>query len=158
MFNTAYKIPRLAYRGVLDGRNDHITQGISSAMYCFAICWAKEKGYGEIDFGHCRPFLDDGVLQFKRRWGMTVHRSPRLYRNLFLDLGEPHPVTHEFFEKNPLIVEDRRRLRGLFFSGPAPEPSQELAEALSKKYAMPGLSDITIRRLDDVACPQAMET
>jgi hypothetical protein len=158
VFNTAYKIPRMAYRGVLDARNDHITQGISSAMYCFAIRWAKEKGYGEIDFGHCRPFLDDGVLQFKRRWGMQIHRSPRLHRTLFLYLGEPHPVAHQFFRHHPLIMEEHRRLRGVLFSDQGAETSQELAETLSKKYAMPGLTNFSILRLDDVACTQMVET
>jgi hypothetical protein len=150
--NTASPLPKMAFRGVLDGRDDFIKKGISSAMYYSAICWAKEEGYTKIDFGHCRPFLDDGVLQFKRRWGMHMHRSPRVYRTLYLLLGKPNASLQQSLVDNPLIYEDHGQPKGLIFLAPDKIDPEHLVERLKKKYAMPGLKDFSVISFDDSSC------
>ncbi|MDO8587684.1 MAG: hypothetical protein Q7T82_11665 [Armatimonadota bacterium] len=54
--------------GMLDG--DKATRdGASSALYYFAVLVARAWGCAGVDFGHSRPFLSDGVLRYKTKWG-----------------------------------------------------------------------------------------
>jgi hypothetical protein len=157
LLNTAGPTPRMAFRGILDGRNEYIEKGISSAMYYFAICWAKEKGYKKLDFGHCRPFLEDGVLQFKRRWGMHIHRSPRVYRTMYLLLCSPNASLREFLINNPILCEDQGQLKGLLFSSQVSAHSEESIESLKSKYAMPGLDAFSVITFDNCGYSSIMK-
>lgn len=42
------------------------------ALYLFAVQYAKEQGCSRVEFGSCRASMTDGVLRFKRKWGMRV--------------------------------------------------------------------------------------
>ena len=143
MMNTAMSPPMLVYMGILDGREDYIKNGLSPAMYYFAICWAKEKGHSQLDFGHCRPFFADGVLQFKKRWGMHVHRSTKVYRALHLLPCEPHTSLSQSLLNNPFIYEDHGQLKGMLCLDQDITYSEDSIKALKKHYEMPGLKDVT---------------
>ena len=83
---TAPPIPVVAFLGVTDGRMDYVKQGALLALYYYTILWAKGKGYTKLDFGHCRPILNDGVFVYKRTLGMMIQRSPRRHRTLYLSI------------------------------------------------------------------------
>lgn len=144
VINTASSIPILAFMGIKDGRKDYIRQGAGSAIYYFSIFWAKKMGYTKLDCGHCRPFLNDGVLQYKKRLGMHIHRSPRKHRMLYLSFGRPNIYLKQFFINNPLIYEDQGQLKGLLFLDSDVVYSKQTIEALKKKYFIPGLNDFSV--------------
>lgn len=149
IINTASSRPVLAYIGVLDGREDCLRNGLSPAIYYFAICWAKENGYTKLDFGHCSPLLNDGILKFKRQWGMCMHRSPRVFRALHLLLCKSSTSLKQFLVNNPVVCEDHGQLKGLFFLDHDASQSESLVEDLKKKYAMPGLTEFSVITVND---------
>lgn len=51
---------------------DAPAEGAMDALYFFIIRHAFDAGYRYVDFSGTRPFLTDGVLQHKRRWGAAV--------------------------------------------------------------------------------------
>jgi hypothetical protein len=110
--------PLLAFLGVRDARPEHVRRGGLAALYLFVALWAKQEGYREVDFGHTRPFLDDGVLRHKARWGMRLARSTNKHRHLYLGLCRIGPELRTSFANTPLVWDDGGRLRGLFLGAP----------------------------------------
>ncbi len=66
-----------SYFGIREGNIEYLKQGALAATYYFTILWTKERGYEWCDFDHCRPFFNDGVFCYKKRWGMEIRRSKR---------------------------------------------------------------------------------
>jgi hypothetical protein len=58
--------------GMVDGDDSHTRDGASTAMYYYTALLAHSWGCDGVDFGHSRPFLTDGVLRYKLKWGMSV--------------------------------------------------------------------------------------
>lgn len=56
--------------GVLDANTDWLNTGVLSALYYFQIKHAYDDGLRRIDAGGVRPFLKDGLFQYKYRWGL----------------------------------------------------------------------------------------
>jgi hypothetical protein len=148
LISTATSIPMVALLGVKDGRTDYVKQGAISALYYYTILWAKERGYTDLDFGHCRPILNDGVFVYKKRFGMGIRRSSRKHRTLYLSIGRPNLYLRQFFINNPLVCDDRGQLKGLLFAQRNDQPSRQEIEALKKKYFIPGLEGFRVIILD----------
>lgn len=137
-------VPIVSYLGVKDGNFDLVKQGAVFALYYYTILWAKEKGYTKLDFGHCRPFLNDGVFLFKRRLGMKIQRSPRYHRMLYLSINRFNPSLEQFFANNPLVHEDQGVLKGLLFVQKDDPSIKEVVEASNRKHSIPGLAGFTV--------------
>ena len=99
--------------GVRGGSLDLVKNGVLAAVYHFGIPYLQGQGYRFQQLGGVRPFLSDGVFQFKRKFGAMVTRahfdSPRWFAAFF---GHPARALHGFLAKNPFIVEDEHGLCG----------------------------------------------
>lgn len=152
LISTATSIPMVAFLGVKDGRKDYVEKGAISALYYYTIIWAKERGYTKLDFGHCRPILNDGLFLYKKRLGMRIHRSPRKHRALYIStdrLKPYHPYLEQFFINNPLVYEDKGQLKGLLFVLGNDQSIRQEVENLKRKYSIPGLKGFTVVPLDN---------
>ena len=107
------KEPMVAFMGIKDADPLLLKRGASSALYYYCVHWAKEQGYLSLDFGHTRPFLEDGLLMWKKRWGMQIQRSDRKYRSLYLLLRNRNAEFERFLVENPLVCEERGQVRAL---------------------------------------------
>ena len=105
--------------GMQNGDRELMKQGAMAALYLYGIEHLTERGYSRALLGGARPFLVDGVLQYKRKWGARL---------LAGDDGDPHWLTvtvvestkgvRDFLEACPLIGEDEHGLVGqVFFDG-----------------------------------------
>jgi len=70
-------ITQLPCMGILDGDIEYVKRGAISSLLYYHILWAKENNIELLDFGHTRSFLNDGVLRYKRKWGMKIRESKR---------------------------------------------------------------------------------
>lgn len=108
------------YTGITDGKTEYVAQGALAACYYFVIRWAREKGYTWIDFGHCRPFFNDGVFMHKKSWGMEVMKSARpmlATKAVFgMKIWNCEKGLLKFLAKNPFVVVQEGILKGLIFS------------------------------------------
>jgi hypothetical protein len=130
--------------GVKEGSGDLIRKGALAACYYFTILWAKERGYRSVDFGECRPFFDDGLFYFKKRWGMTLeayrHRS-----NIYgLWVGSPTPAALDFLGANPFIIQGRKGLEGRVLAGSAHPLSLDGLKTILRSYLVPGLDRLVV--------------
>ena len=64
-------IPRHWMRGVLDGSRVHLAKGVIGVLYAFSAEYLKSQGTTRIGAGLSCPFLSEGVLRYKRKWGCS---------------------------------------------------------------------------------------
>ena len=72
----------LATLGMLDEAN--AIDGVNAALYYYGIMMAYKRGATFVDFGISRPFLSDGVVMYKRKWGGTIHRDGKNNQVVYL--------------------------------------------------------------------------
>lgn len=96
-----------------NGDRELMKQGAMGALYLYGIQHLTEQGYSHALLGGVRPFLIDGVLQYKRKWGARLIAG---------DDGDPHwlmvavtrptEAVRDFLGACPLICEEDQGLVG----------------------------------------------
>ena len=109
-----------------DGNYSLLTMGLTddapakddtvASLYYYGILRAKERGAVTIDFGISRPFIFDGVVKYKRKWGGRIEKAPEINRIMYL----------KNITRDGLIVLDDEKLRVL--AAPDNIECRELAE------------------------------
>lgn len=130
--------------GIREGNIEYLRQGALAATYYFTILWTKERGYESCDFGHCRPFLDDGVSRYKKKWGMEIERSKRNWDIFAMKICNFSLGAHDFLTKNPFIFIDQDKLKGLILAEQDHPLSSEEVQSLFKTYHIPGLDCLVV--------------
>lgn len=84
----------------------YLKEGAMAAIYYYSILRAKEKKAKIIDFGQSRPFLSDGVLCYKKKWGAKIipDKSNRI-------------VYLKNLNNEGLIIVEDKKLKAIIFSG-----------------------------------------
>jgi hypothetical protein len=107
--DTTFETPFL---GIMNGDVALSRDGVCLALYYNAIRLAHELGCSSIDFGYSRPFLSDGALRYKLKWGM-VPRDTKVHVGVFAMIAPgPTEAALRFLEANRFfeIVDDGIRL------------------------------------------------
>lgn len=96
----------LVQAGLLDGDQRHRDSGAIAATYLFGALRACERGATTLALGGSLPFLNDGVLAFKGKWGATLVLPPdqECYR-VRIDLSSP--AGRAFLARAPVIGRTR---------------------------------------------------
>lgn len=116
LFEQKDDVIMLRYAGVLQGDVDLIKKGAFSAFYYFFMIYAKDQKVNKVDFGGARPFFNDGLFEYKRKWGMRVE-SYDLVREIFglRIVSKPGPLK-QFLIRNPFIgMNEKNELIGFVF-------------------------------------------
>jgi len=133
------EIPELWKNGIVDLK--YWDEGAIAATYIYAGKYLSEKGYKKMSFGLVRSFLNDGLLKYKKKWGMTLSVSSKrgfILKPLISDEAE------DFFINNPFIYMKDHRLYGAVFINKCEECSQENYVKLKKQHRIKGLSELNI--------------
>ena len=62
----------------------YLKEGASAALYYYCIQRALEKKTRYIDFGLAQPFIFNGVVAYKKKWGGRIHQDYESNRVLYL--------------------------------------------------------------------------
>src|SRR5688500_7300952 len=89
-------------------RPELLRQGAGFAVIALTIEWARAQGYRALDAGRTGPFLNDGLQQFKRRWGLAPVVDP-LAHVAAVWLGSN--AARLAFAREPVLVENGAALR-----------------------------------------------
>lgn len=109
-------VPHWWILGIRNGDRNLIKQGALAALYLFGIRYLEERGYARALLGGVRPFLADGVLQYKRKWGARLIAGDDGDPHWFLvAITRPTRAVREFLKACPLIGEDEGGLVGSVF-------------------------------------------
>lgn len=89
--------------GVLSGDPALLKQGAAAALYFHMITYARQQGCRYVDFGATRPCLGDGLLRYKRKWGMTFTEKPDNHYSFLVQWNEWNKAVASFFAETPLL-------------------------------------------------------
>lgn len=96
-------VMRNPYVGISDGDETVAREGASRVLYYYAMLLAHSWGCEGVNFGSTRPFLSDGVLKYKLKWGMQVRHdelSTAVFALAAPGLTKP---AQKFLETNPFF-------------------------------------------------------
>ncbi len=99
--------------GIKDGNEKYLKKAVIGAINYFAIQWAIDKKFKNIDFGLCRAFLSDGVFRYKRKWGMTLANNNMNTRFSGLKVCSLTKGVRHFLKRNAFIFCRNGELEGL---------------------------------------------
>jgi hypothetical protein len=100
-----------------DGDPGLMKEGALAALYLYAIQHARDQGCSYVDFGSCRAFLADGILRYKRKWGMEMR--PRLDNQNVLMIRWPawNDTVSAFLADASIVHEDGSGLKVVTAAG-----------------------------------------
>jgi hypothetical protein len=131
--------------GVRDGDHSLVKQGALAAIYYFGVMHLLNKGYHRAELGGVRPFLVDGVLQYKRKWGAKLlggdDGDPRWFA---VRLVDPTRALREFLKASPFICEDGQGIWGAVFADDNIPESIETARRRQAEMAALGNERVVV--------------
>ncbi|MBK8161634.1 MAG: hypothetical protein IPK65_00330 [Gammaproteobacteria bacterium] len=133
--------------GVKDGDYKHVKDGVLGALYYYKIQYLSGLGYNSYHSGACRSFLKDGVLQYKKKWGLCLTQARP--GGFWLQIPARSEGAAVFLKDNPFIHLDNGKLCGTIFSDGV--PIEEQITSIRKLYAIPGLAGMEVAHPDNPA-------
>ncbi|MCJ7571335.1 MAG: hypothetical protein MUO82_05620 [Candidatus Thermoplasmatota archaeon] len=105
------KIAYLTCMGILNGDKKYVEKSATTALLYYHIRWAKENDIEVLDFGHARPFLNDGLFRYKSKWGMIVRKSDQEFDCFAVKIKNHKEIFNSFIENNPVIFIEKSTLK-----------------------------------------------
>jgi hypothetical protein len=139
--------PRLWSVGVKDGNLSHLKIGVVGATYYFSSLYLVGRGYEKLHAGSSRAFLKDGVLQYKKKWG--VRFTPHDNGGFLLKPLSRSKGLKGFFTRNPFIFVNEGKMSSAVFIENDETDIDESYEKLHKEYYLTGLDEMIIYQYGD---------
>ena len=130
--------------GTAGGDLTLMKQGALAALYIFEIRCAQKGGCASIEFGGTPPILNDGLLRFKRKWGvqlMDKHQTPYDY---LVRWERPNEQVLNFLADVPLIFRNHGHLAGLTAIRPNGVAHADQASMMQRSLWMAGLQRLFV--------------
>lgn len=125
--------------GVKDGDPKYVKQGAIAGLYYYRMHYLAGKGFDKYHAGATRAFLNDGVLQYKKKWGLRLTR-PRP-GGWWLRWRPESAGARAFMRANPFIY----RAQGALCAIITPRAGvQGTGAEEMERYRIPGLHDIRL--------------
>jgi hypothetical protein len=135
---------RLWCIGIKNGNRDYLQLGVVGALYYFSFCYLKDKGFKKVELGDTRAFLKDGVLQYKKKWGIRIIRASQT--GFLVNILSAGNSTKEIFFSNPFIYMNKDKLEGAIFIENDRLISEKDFREIYKSYYRYGISKLIIYR------------
>jgi hypothetical protein len=139
--------PRLWSLGVRDADRRHVTEGAVTALFYFSFMHLERNGYRVASVGLTRPFLDDGVLRYKKKWGVRIVGTSA--DCFVLKVLSHTPGACGFVGSHPFIFRNGDALSGAIFVDSASASSPEELRRIHQRYSTPGLAKLGLYQLGD---------
>jgi hypothetical protein len=133
--------------GVKDGDYKYVKDGVLGALYYYKIQYLSGLGYDRFHSGACRSFLKDGVLQYKKKWGLRLTQARP--GGFWIRTSGKSDGAKAFIQNNPFIHIKDGALHGLVFWGGDAEVSQVLVDHIRKAYDIPGLQELSLGHMGE---------
>lgn len=128
--------------GTADGEWALLKAGANIATDLFILEHAKKIGCEFIDFGGSRPCLNDGVLRYKRKWGMTLVDKHDTYYDFLVHWNRFSSSVIAFLSNTPLIFRDNGGLSALNVINCEKPATQTIVQKVHHSTWIPGLHQL----------------
>jgi hypothetical protein len=125
--------------GTANGEWKYVKEGAICATDVYIVKYAKNLGFKLIDFGGSRPSLNDGVLRYKRKWGMHLYDMPDNWYRYLIYWNRFNESVISFFSNSPLIFRDHGGLSAISLINSDEPTTQSESEKIRRSFWMPGL-------------------
>ncbi len=98
---------RLGRLGWLDGNPELVKEGVLTATYWFSLLRACELGKSYANFGATPPYIEDGLFQYKTKWGAELNRKDTVFGMQDVLLDPTHPQVRAMLAKRSIIGLDK---------------------------------------------------
>ena len=88
--------------GVRHGDTGLLQRGASVAAVALPLEWARQNGYRRVDLGRTGSFVNDGLQQYKRKWGLVPVLDPL---SLVTAVRVGSAAARRAFARQPVLVE-----------------------------------------------------
>jgi hypothetical protein len=127
--------PRLWSFGLLNGDPSYSRKRVLAASFLFSSEHLSKMGYGKMKLGDSRAFLNDGVLQYKMKWGMELTSSSQ--KGFLLNLLTPTAGLLSFLNANPFFcIEDKELFLVAFVRDESAPEQTRIAAALENARSL----------------------
>lgn len=130
---------RILILGTVNGKYSPVKAGAIAALYLFAIEHAKKMGCKLIDFGACRPSLNDGLLLYKKKWRMNFGEKRDNYYDFLIHWNRFNKSVASFFSNIPLIFRHQQGLSAIKVLDREQPETQTNLEKIHRSIWIPGL-------------------
>jgi hypothetical protein len=132
--------------GIKDGNFNYVRNGVSAAMYYFSFCHLQAKGYKKVNMGATRAFLKDGVLNYKKKWGLKFSKpSEKVFLMRVFSVTDG---VRDFLLNNPFIFMDKTGINGAFFIASGEATLENDLENVFNDYLVKGMRKFYIYNLE----------
>ena len=100
--------------GVLNASKELYSKGAMAAIYYFLIEHALNSKFDFLSLGYSVPFLDDGVLLYKNKWGAKLLYDGKA-STFYFGMGKMSSQMSRLFHGKPLIYIRKNKLGVLVF-------------------------------------------
>ncbi len=122
-----------------------VKKALPTIAYFYMINHAREAGFSLLDLGKSRPFLDDGVFCFKKKWGAVLSREKQCYEGVWVSPGYQSPAAVRFLSRHPFIFMDgMQNWHGLYLLEENRPCLPETLEQARNHLMAPGLKSLFI--------------
>src|SRR3990170_3106807 len=125
--------------GTANGEWALLKAGADIATDLFIVKHAKKLGCKFIDFGGSRPSLNDGVLRYKRKWGINLIEKPDIWYDFLVHWNSFNGVVASFLSRTPLIFRDHDGLSAIYAIDHNDAKTRGEVQNIYRSMWMPGL-------------------
>ncbi len=129
--------------GAPDNVEPEMLKGASDAIDYFIIRYGYENGNHTIDFGPSRPLLNDGVFQYKRKWGTYVENGCMPMGDILLRPLKFNIPVINFLSHHHFITRNGKKLVGRILLNNRQLNARDL-EYIEKRYYSQRLDHLKI--------------
>ncbi len=145
--------------GILNGDEELLKKDALTTLYYFYFVLAQEKMIHTVDLGLSRPFLNDGVLRYKRKWNTVISYNKKRSNAYAFRISSLTAPIKAFLLNNPFIEIEGDSLTGNIFTD---LPTAINEEELNKKYLLRGIFRLKVtvlgtKVIDKLALQEAPE-
>lgn len=116
----------------------------ASATYFHAMTHAAKSGCQFVDFGGCRACLTDGLLFYKRKWGVEVRIKSANQFYTLVRWASWNTAVATFLADLPLLHENGRHLTAITAIPLAQMATQADADRIYRALYLPGIDEFLI--------------
>jgi hypothetical protein len=130
--------------GIEQGNVQLLNEGALDALYYFSIREALNNRCRMIDFGNSNPFLNDGLVLYKRKWGTVLMPNPKQVREAGVKIHGIRNGGDRFILDHYPIFFQKRGMAGLVVKDSAEPMNLKEMRQIENTYFTPGLNNLVV--------------